>query len=184
MRFITLILATVLLAAGLILPAASAASAKPIEDYASYDGQKYCNPKAKPGAVKLSRWLVKQYGGRAGGISRACNVGGQSEHKEGRAVDWMMDADNKREKAQVRRMMERLFATDKAGNKHALARRMGIMYIIWDDQLWGSYRAFEASDYRPCANVKKCSKTTRHRDHVHVSLSRKGGRGETSWYLR
>jgi hypothetical protein len=27
-----------------------------------------------------------------------------------------------------------------------------------------------------------CSKTLRHRDHLHISLTRKGGKGRTSWF--
>lgn len=29
---------------------------------------------------------------------------------------------------------------------------------------------------------KKCSQTLRHRDNMHISLSRPGGMGRTSWY--
>ena len=51
-------------------------------------------------------------------------------------------------------------------------------------EAYASYRKFESRDYlaSSCASRATCSKTLRHRDHMHISLSRAGGRGETSWY--
>ncbi|MDP3892516.1 hypothetical protein, partial [Nocardioides sp.] len=115
---------------------------------------------------------------------RACRVGGLSEHKEGRAVDWMLDHRRKKERRIAKRFLREVLATDEDGNTHALARRMGIMYIIWNDRIWRSYGAFEERRYlnASCRTKKKCSRTLRHRDHVHISLSRRGGKGRTSWY--
>ena len=61
---------------------------------------------------------------------------------------------------------------------------MGIMYIIWNDHMYSAWDHFEREGYlsSSCKSVQKCSKTLRHRDHMHISLSRRGGRGETSWY--
>jgi hypothetical protein len=57
---------------------------------AMYEAQSTCDPSPKPGAVKLASLIKKTYGeGQAVGISRACTSGGTSEHKEGRALDWM-----------------------------------------------------------------------------------------------
>ena len=66
-----------------------------------------------------------------------------------------------------------------------LARRMGIMYVIWNDRSYASYRGFAPQPYLSsgCRTRKKCSKTLRHRDHVHISLTRKAARGKLSWYL-
>ncbi|GAA1921648.1 hypothetical protein GCM10009737_23920 [Nocardioides lentus] len=168
--------------AGAAAPAVAEAAARPLEAYADYDGQTRCAPRAKPGAKALQRWLVATYGGSKGPISRACSSGGQSEHKEGRALDWTMDATRKADRRAVRRFLDDVLADDGQGRAHAKARRMGIMYIIWDDRIWRSYDRFAVDDYRPCDRPADCSKTARHRDHVHVSLSRAGGRGDTSWY--
>lgn len=155
----------------------------PIEDYAGYQPQTKCSPRAKPGAKALLAWLVER-GGRPGPISRACRVGGTSEHKEGRAVDWMLDHRRKKERRIAKRFLREAFATDEHGNTHALARRMGIMYVIWNDRIWRSYSGFSKDRYLSagCRSRKRCSRTLRHRDHVHISLSRKGGKGRTSWY--
>ena len=34
-----------------------------------------------------------------------------------------------------------LFAKDKAGRPYANVRRLGIMYMIWNNKIWESYRA-------------------------------------------
>jgi hypothetical protein len=52
--------------------------------------------------------------------------------------------------------------------------------------MYASYRnEFAPSDYlsSSCKRKRDCSKTLRHRDHVHISLSKAGGRAETSWYV-
>lgn len=181
------------------LPAPAAASPAPkpppvttpptapsgVELYARYEGQKVCSPQAKPGAVTLRDWTVATYGGRAGGISRACG-GSISEHKEGRAFDWTVRAGKKADRQRVQRWMNQLFATGPTGERHELARRMGVMYIIWNDRMYASYREFQPTKYVSSScrgkKLRRCSPTLRHRDHVHVSLSWHGGRAQTSWY--
>ena len=162
---------------------APVAASAMIEPYAPYQPQTTCSPNAKPGTVKLSQWLQKQYPGSGSlGISRSCNDGGVSEHKEGRAFDWAVSVHSARDRGYVSALFKRLFATDAEGNKHALARRMGIMYLIWNDHIYSSYYGFSTRDYRACKNLSACSDTARHRNHVHISLSRDGGAGRTSWY--
>lgn len=160
----------------------------PVEDYASYQPQKTCAKRAKPGTRVLARWINNTFdGGSARATVRACDSGGVSEHKDGRAIDWSMDATRKADRQEVRRFLDALFAADADGTPHAKARRMGVMYVIWNDRSWASYRAFEPQAYvsSSCKPKKlaKCPATLRHRDHVHISLSRPGGRGETSWYV-
>jgi hypothetical protein len=177
-------LVVVLLGLVLAVPvSATAAAAAPIEDYASYQPQTKCRPKAKPGTKVLGRWLVRKYGGGFGGISRSCGPG-TSEHKEGRAFDWTLDATRKADRRRAQAFFEDAFRTDRHGNTDARARRMGIMYLIWNDRMFSAWNEFEPEPYlsSSCKSKRTCSKTLRHRDHVHVSLSRKGGRGETSWY--
>ncbi|WP_030485551.1 hypothetical protein [Nocardioides aequoreus] len=188
LRRLVPLLVLALLAGSLgLLPTAAAADdgATRVEGYAPYDGQTRCSPKAKPGAVAMRAWTVDRFGGRAGGISRACSKG-VSEHKEGRAFDWTVTAKKKKDRLRVRKLLRTLFAEGPSGEAHELARRMGVMYVIWDDRMWASYRGFEPSPYVSSGcnakKLRKCSATLRHRDHVHVSLSRKGGRAKTSWY--
>ncbi len=173
--------ATVQLASG---EARAQVTGSAIEDYAKYDPQSRCRPKAKPGTTVLGRWIVRTQGGEFGGIARRCGVGGTSEHKEGRAFDWRLDATQKKDRQRAAAFLELVRATDKAGNSDARARRMGIMYVIWNDRMYSAWDGFEGEPYlaSSCPSRKKCSATARHRDHLHVSLSRVGGRGRTSWY--
>lgn len=184
-----LLLTASLLSASLLVlgPGAPAQAAQvraaPAEDYGSYQPGTECRPRPKPGAVALGRWMVSTFGGGFGGVGRACSAN-TSEHEEGRAFDWTLDAGQRADRVRARDFLTRVFATDRAGNAHARARRMGIMYVIWDDQMWASYDRFEVEPYLPrsCPSPRECSKAQRHRDHVHVSLTRAGGRGATSWY--
>ena len=158
---------------------------EPPEDYASYQPQTKCRETARPGTRELAGWINAEFsGGTATASVRACSSGGASEHKDGRAIDWSMNAAKKKQRREVAQFLGRLFADDSKGHSHALARRMGIMYVIWNDHIYASYDEFAKRDYKSssCPTLKGCSATLRHRDHVHISLSKPGGRGATSWY--
>jgi hypothetical protein len=146
-----------------------------IEGFARYEGQSTCDPTPKSGTVALRDLLLARYPSTASlGVSRACDVGGQSEHKEGRAFDWGADVGNAADVAAVNDFLNALFATDAQGHKFALARRMGIMYVIWNHQIWGAYAANDG--WRPYDGDNP------HTNHVHISLSWAGARGETSFW--
>lgn len=154
------------------------------DSYATYDPQTTCFSSARPGTAYAARWIVAHYGGGSSGILRACSQGGTSEHKEGRAFDWANDAATAAGRARASRFLEALFATDDWGRKDSLARRMGVMYVIWNDRIYNASSGFEAKPYlhSSCTSLKKCGKTLRHRDHVHISFSRRGAYGLTTWY--
>ena len=178
-----------LLALGLV-PAFSgtAAAARPIEDYPSYVPSERCHPKPFAGTRLLGAWVSRKNGGGYVGMERACNRkdGPTSEHQTGRAFDWSVDADRLADRRRARDFLRTVFAADRFGNRDALARRMGIVYLIWDDQIYPAWNEYRPEPYlsSSCKKLRKCSKTLRHRDHVHVSLSRAGALGRTSWYER
>lgn len=164
-------------AAVLVGPPVRAAPTAPlftedIDKYADYDGQDTCSPTAKPGASALLNMLTAEYPGTYGYIVRDCAIGGQSEHKEGRAVDWMISAATEHDKADD--LFEWLFRTDAFGNSDAMVRRLGIMYIIWDREIWRAYDAGEG--WQPYTGASP------HTDHVHISMSWDGADQETTWY--
>jgi hypothetical protein len=181
-------LAALILVCSVVSPALTAmpAGASSVDGYSGYEPQEICTSTAKPGTEYLLRWLVGHYPHTgASGTLRPCDSGGQSEHKDGRALDWAVDADRPEQAVQAELFLDRVLATDRAGNADALARRMGIMYIIWDDHIYSSYSGgFEKRPYttKICAKPRNCSKTTRHRDHVHISLSYAGAAAQTSFY--
>jgi hypothetical protein len=155
---------------------------EPPEPYAPYQPQTQCRTSAQVGTRLLARWINRQFdGGRAVASVRGCG-GGTSEHQDGRAIDWSMDATRKAHRLEVNRFLSGLFKTDRAGHPHARARRMGIMYVIWNDRMYASYDRFAQKPYTPCKRPRDCSPTLRHRDHVHISLSPRGARANGSWY--
>jgi hypothetical protein len=171
----------------LLVLAPTTAVAVPVDAFAPYQPQRHCNPTPKPGTLELAAWLQRQYPGTgSSGISRPCGHGGVSEHKEGRAFDWGVDHASARDRSYVHAFLDRVLAPDADGTPAALARRMGIMYILWNDHIYASYSGFTKRDYlsSSCKRKSRCSDTLRHRDHVHISLSRAGARGDTSWYHR
>ena len=125
--------------------------------------------------VDLSRRLLRAYPGtRSLGIVRACSVGGRSEHKEGRAFDWGgLRASSAADRAKVNNFTTWLFATDK-DQPPAMARRLGIQYVIWNKRIWGSYNA--SAGWRPYTGANK------HTDHVHISFTWAGARKNTSFW--
>ncbi|MEO9326253.1 hypothetical protein ABFT23_22380 [Nocardioides sp. C4-1] len=174
-----------LLVLAVVSPLAPAHAAPP-EPLADYQPAAHCAPKAKPGTRVLARWLERRYGSRTT-ISRSCTPGGDvsSEHQEGRAIDWFADARTPAGRASARALLDALLAPDAAGNVAAKARRMGVMYVIWNDRMYAAWDAFRPGPYlsSSCRNRRTCSPTLRHRDHVHISLTRRAARGLTSWYL-
>ena len=186
-RGLMVVLALVISACLLAVPSQATSSqryALPVESYAPYQPQRTCARKDKPGTVALGRWLVAR-GGVYGGTLRSCGSGGQSEHKDGRAFDWMLDAKDADDRAVADAFLVEAFADDELGDTDALARRMGIMYVIWNDRMYAAWDGFEPKKYLSsgCRTRRTCSVTLRHRDHMHISLSRAGAMGRTSWYV-
>ena len=168
------------------MPRARAVGESPFVDAPSpYEGQTTCTTAPHAGTVALATWLMKTYPATGSmGMMRGCSVGGRSEHKDGRAFDWKADFAKKTTRRAAYDFIHTALATDAAGNPHALARRMGIMYFIYNDTIWSSYYDFRPRPYlnAGCKKRKKCSKTLRHRDHVHISLGYAGAAAQTSWY--
>ncbi len=183
------------LAAGLLLSGAPTAAAVPatpsglptaVDGVPQYVGAAICSPTVKPGTAALMRLLLGAYpSSRALGIVRACGVGGKSEHKEGRALDWGNRAWVGSEAANVASFSRWALATDAHGNRNAMARRLGIMYMIWDDRIWEASNA--SAGWQPylhsaCSSLAGCPASLRHRDHLHISLTWDGAMGRTSFW--
>lgn len=157
-----------------------------IEPFAPYVGQTACDPTSRPGTVKLARLLAATYrgfGGTSWASTYACGTdGSQSEHYEGRAIDWMVSVRNKPQLAAARSAINWLLATDAAGNRAAMARRLGVMYLIFDNRMWGSWDG-RWHDYNGCSHrTARADDNACHRTHVHISLSWNGAMGRTSFW--
>lgn len=154
-----------------------------VDPLASYQGQYICSPEAKPGALLIAELIRATYETSSDiWTPRDCAQGGRSEHKEGRAVDWMIDQSIPTENAQAESFLDWLLATDASGEQFAMARRLGIMYIGWGDRIWESYTQ-SWSELKGCFSKPDDSYDTYcHRDHIHLSLSWDGAAAQTSFW--
>ena len=141
-----------------------------------YNGQKVCDPHAKPGVVAFAELMVAHY--KVGSaapwyIERSCNSG-VTEHSDGRAWDWMLNAGNADQKAIADSVVTWLTAPDAQGRPGAMARRFGIMYIIWNKRMWRAYD--------PARGWAAYSGSSPHTDHIHFSFTWDGAMKRTSWW--
>jgi peptidoglycan hydrolase-like protein with peptidoglycan-binding domain len=145
-----------------------------VEGLSPYLPQVSCDPVAKPGTLALRSMLLATYGGRDLGITRGCDIGATSEHKEGRAWDWGLNASVPAEKAVADQFLTWLLAPGPNGMPAYNARRLGVMYVIFNGRIWSSYRAGDG--WRAYSGGES------HADHIHISLSWSGAAKRTSWW--
>jgi len=165
------------------VPAGLPAAADPFTDYVPASG---CDSRPKTGTVKLLSLLQQTYPGVASGTVHTCLTGtlATSEHYDGRAIDFMLSIRNATQMDQVTALVNWLLATDANGQAYANARRLGVMYLVWNDHIWGAYSADMGwRPYGNCANTPEISMdATCHRNHIHLSLSWNGAMGRTSFW--
>jgi len=154
-----------------------------IEPMAAYVEQTSCQPGYRAGTLALGRLLVATYPNTSFGGAYACGTDGtRSEHYDGRAVDWMDSMRNPVQFMQAASVIKFLTSTDAYGNKFAMARRMGVMYIIWDNHIWGAWSG-KWEDYNGCTKTPSPSLDNAcHRNHMHISLSWNGALARTSFW--
>ena len=164
---------------------ASPAFTVPADLKPEYQGQALCAPTPKPGTKALATLLTTTYPGTTVGMERACDVGGVSEHKDGRAIDWMVSVRVTDQAAAATAFLDWLLAPDASGAP-AMARRLGIMYIGWNNQIWRGYGTTGWSELYDCKSNPDKAATTYdtycHRNHIHLSLSWDGAAAATSFY--
>jgi hypothetical protein len=173
------------------LPTANPAdrlASTPIDDY-RYDHAKKCRRSPMRGTLLLQEWLEQNSRGVSWGIMRCERLSGSnfSLHAAGRAIDWHLDVHDPADRRAANKLIKLLLAPDRAGNPHALARRMGVQEIIWDCRSWWS--GSERMDrYSLCYDRKgrrvRVDDTSAHRDHVHIGLSLPGARARSSFWAR
>ncbi|MET0489391.1 MAG: hypothetical protein ABW143_04070, partial [Acidimicrobiales bacterium] len=147
----------------------------PIEDLAPYEPQTTCSPSPKAGTYAFAEMVTDAFASTdTSGISRACDQSGRSEHKEGRAWDWSALVSDEDAAAAASQVIGWLLATDEHGNEYAMARRLGLMYIVYNQSIWRAYA--------PELGWVGYTGPDPHTDHVHFSFSRAGGLGDTSFW--
>jgi hypothetical protein len=159
----------------------------PIEPY-QYDYAKKCLKNPQKGTLALQDWLAKHAGGVTWGIMRCEKWGKNSAslHAEGRAIDWHLDVHNAGDRAEAGRLIDLFLAPDKAGNMHALARRMGIQELIWNCKGWfsgdGGMRPYSVCYDKNGKRIKHVDETAAHMNHIHIGVNWAGARMKTSFW--
>lgn len=153
-------------------PLPTVASREPVEPFAPSELQTTCDPTEKVGVAAWRDFLLGLRGGTNLGIVRACDKGGASEHKEGRAFDWGMNAQNPADATNVTEVLAWVLAPDAAGADAALFRRLGLMYVIWNKNVWST----RTKRWMPYTGANP------HTDHVHFSFGWPGALAQTSFF--
>jgi hypothetical protein len=161
-----------------------------IEDPSPYIPQDDCDPTAKPGTVALMNLLLSTYpDSRSLGIVSTCAAEKMvSEHSDGRALDWGVSLTDPQQNREAQAVLTWLFAPDGNGNDQAMARRLGVMYVIWDGRIrstGGDWQPYQQSicwkkgkvGGQRAGNVTQC-----HRNHIHISLAWNGALEKTSFW--
>lgn len=200
-RHTAVLVAVAALVCSILATASAASAATPVpptptglpagvEELASYVGANSCDASTKPGSAALGALLVRTYPGTSYGGARSCasDALATSEHYDGRAVDWMVNNRNATQQAQANAAIAWMLAKDKSGNPYAMARRLGVMYLIWNNRSWSAYRPQEGwKEYSGCLSSARASTaydTTCHRNHVHISLSWAGAMQRSSYWSK
>ncbi len=144
------------------------------EPLAKYVGQITCTTKVPAGTAKLKALLVETYGPVTIGTLRGCSVGARSEHKDGRALDFMLNVNVPAERAKANAFLSWLIGPDEQGVTAGNARRLGVMYLIWNKYSWDAYDS--TPKWEPYTGPNP------HTDHIHISLSWDGALGRTSFW--
>ena len=145
-----------------------------VDGAAGYQPQLSCAAKAMPGIVKLRDLALDTYGrgGTSPATPRACSSGSASEHKDGRAWDWMLNHANKADRKVAADFISWLVRKGPAGEPAEMAPRLGVMYIIYNRKIWSSY----SPSWRDYTGADP------HTSHIHISLSWNGARAHTSFW--
>jgi hypothetical protein len=156
-----------------------------------YDPARRCTPrKARPGVAAMQAWMAGNVPGQFWGSYRCERWAEDSAslHAENRALDWHLDARVRADRRAAERLFRLLLAPDVFGNPQALARRMGVQELIWDCGYWGagmeSFRPYGACFKRDGMPRRRVDRTTAHRDHIHIGMSRDGAMARTSFWAR
>ncbi|MBW3595088.1 MAG: hypothetical protein KY391_05870 [Actinobacteria bacterium] len=159
-----------------------------IDPIPGYDGASKCDPDPEPGVVAFQQMVLRAYPGTgAGSISRPCSGSATSEHHEGRAWDWGVNAGIRSQKRKADELIAWLIKRDQWGNARAMARRTGVMYLIWNRRIWFPWSGWEVyceQKKRGCVDPDDGSLRSPHTDHVHFSFTWKGALKKTTFWKR
>ena len=91
---------------------------------------------------------------------------------------------NARQYAAAKAAIAWLLATDSHGNTFAMARRLGVMYIIYNNRMWGAWAGGGRSTTTAQAPAARGNDNACHRTHMHISLTWDGASGPTTFWTK
>jgi hypothetical protein len=119
----------------------------------------------RSGVVAFRDLAHRKFGGHDLGVTVIASPGSDSEHKEGRAWDYGPNWYDTAGRAHAARTIA--FLAETVADEPALrAKRLGVMYIIWNEGIWSAYRAPDR--WRPYTGASS------QRDRIPISFSRNG----------
>ncbi|MGB3185310.1 MAG: peptidoglycan-binding domain-containing protein [Ornithinimicrobium sp.] len=131
-----------------------------------YQSQVVCDPVDKPGLEAFGNLIGEHYDRPTYSTSRSC-IDQKSDHHDGRALDWPLDAGSPTD-----RRIGDAVVTWLTENDGEMAKRFGIQSIIWNAHSWrpngGGWQGYVGQ--------------SAHTDHIHFSFSRDGAMMRTSWW--
>ncbi len=157
-------------AASIPLPKPSRSLPSALDVAPPYEPGTMCLTENQPGPVAFAKLLNATYGTHVWGVLRACD----QEHGEGRALDWMLDSTKPANLAIGNAVTRWLAAPDAQGRQGAMARRLGINYIIFNRQIWKAWA--------PDRGWQPYTGSSPHTDHIHLSFTWDGAVQRTSWW--
>lgn len=141
---------------------------KPIEALSKQYSEEGCSS-PKTGTKALAALIEQTYPKHVVYMTRSCSAAGVSGHESGRAIDFMVNSN----RSDVQSFINWLLATDSSGNKYAMARRLGVQYLIYNKRIWRPYRGGVWGAY---------TGSNPHTDHLHISLNPDGANKKTSFW--
>lgn len=125
-----------------------------------------CDPVDKPGMIAFAELLSDHYGRAAYSTSRSC-INLKSDHYDGRALDWSLNAHDPMD-----RRIGDAVVTWLTDNDGEMAHRFGIQSIIWNHRVWNPWNNQWYGYVGQSA----------HTDHIHFSFTWDGAMMRTSWW--
>ncbi|MGB6021835.1 MAG: peptidoglycan-binding protein [Ornithinimicrobium sp.] len=125
-----------------------------------------CDPVDKPGVEAFGNLIGQTYDRAHYTTSRSC-IDQKSDHYDGRALDWPLDAGNPSD-----RRIGDAVAMWLSANDGEMAKRFGIQSIIWNAHSWRP----NGSGWQGYVGQSA------HTDHIHFSFTWDGAMMRTSWW--
>lgn len=147
---------------------------------------KGCSKVKRKGVDRFISFFRKRYPSMKGAVGsryRCENLGsgaGYSFHSDGRGLDLALHRSKPAQFKVARQLIDLLLAPDSTGEPAALARRIGIQEIIYSCGYW-SASSGRFVRYFLCEE-RTGNATVEHRDHVHLSFTRRGAAAQSSFW--